>query len=551
MTPTRIGQFEIKHVLGTGGMGTVYAAIDTELGRWVAIKTLKPEISKNPAMSERFRAEGVSLGRLNHTNITTLYGMPRDGDELFLVMELVNGQTLDAVLSRTHRLGVPETLAIVVQTAAGLDYAHRMGVIHRDIKPSNLMLTETGVLKIMDFGIARIRGTQRLTQSGLLGTYAYLAPEQFRRAEGSERSDLYSLACVVYEMLSGNIPFDAPTEAEMMRGHLEVPARALKESVPDISDQINAAVSRALAKDPAERFANVEEFSEAIGASAYERTSQSIIRDRILSRVPAPARPTVQIDMPTGSARSSSGHADSGRSSAAMAGGGRSFTPRMAFVSGGAAVVAAGVALALWQPWESGQQSDEPVASASSTASPRAVGHVDAAIPDNFQKPSAAPAAVESASPGAFLPKSSEAADSPVFMPNPGAKPLAILSVAEVIARGLAPPELVAEAQRRFATGQEQQVNEAIDLLDYAAKTLHYPAASGAMARIYDPYQPKRPPGLQPDLGLAARYYSAADKGGDSSAAPERERFHQYLEGLARGSGTDASTAAFLLKRYW
>jgi serine/threonine protein kinase len=548
MTPTHIGQFEIKHVLGTGGMGTVYAAVDTELGRWVAIKTLKPEIGRNPAMQDRFRAEGVSLGRLNHTNITTLYGMPRDGDELFLVMELVNGRTLDAVLSRTQRLGVAETLAIVVQTAAGLDYAHRMGVIHRDIKPSNLMLTEAGVVKIMDFGIARIRGTQRLTQAGLLGTYAYLAPEQFRRGEGTERSDLYSLACVVYEMLSGAIPFDAPTEAEMMRGHLEVNARPLHEVIPGIDQKISAAVARALAKDPAQRFANVEEFSDAIGAASYERTSSGVIRDRILSRVPAPVRPTVQMDVLPGGTRSSGPSPGASRPGGANASRAQTAFMRgktLGFASAAVVSAAAVVWLALWPPWEGGDETRLPARPVPETN----LDHQPAPPPPRPSSP--VPATPRNEPSNGLLPRSSKSADTPDFIPNPVKPPLAMLNAAEVIARGLAPSDLVAEAQRRFATGQGQQVNEAIDLLEYAAKAFHYPPASGALARIYDPDQASRPQGLQPDLGLAARYYSAADKGGDTTSAPERERFRRYLEDLSHGHGMDASTAAFLLKQYW
>ncbi len=302
MTLSTIGQFEVRELLGSGGFGHVYAAVDSELGRWVAIKALRPEISGNTALVERFRAEGVSLARLNHPNITTLYALQRHGQDLFLVMELVNGRTLDAVLQRVRRLGVTETLAVIAQTAAGLGYAHRMGVIHRDIKPSNLMLTDTGVVKIMDFGIARIRGSRRLTQGGLLGTYAYLAPEQFTHAEGDERSDLYSLACVAYEMLSGNVPFDAQTEAAMMRGHLEQPPQPLRACLSDLDPRVDAAVLRALAKNPADRFETVEAFSDAIGAAAIVHQAVAIVHDQILSKIPAPPRPTMLAEpMPTGS----------------------------------------------------------------------------------------------------------------------------------------------------------------------------------------------------------------------------------------------------------
>src|SRR5580704_140809 len=293
-----IGQYEVKYELGRGAFGVVYAAVDAELGRWVAIKELHREISTNPALVERLRADAISLPKLNHPNITALYHLLHPQDEWFLVMELVQGQTLDKVLHRLRQLDLTETLAIIVQAAAGLGYANRMGVIHRDIKPSNLMLTDTGQVKIMDFGIARIRGTQRLTKSGLLGTYAYLAPEQFRGGEGTEQSDLYALACVAYEMLSGNIPFDAPTEAEMMRGHLELPARSLRDILPGLDPAIDDAIQRALSKDPAARFANVEEFSDAIGGAAIERQAQEIVRSKVLSRMPPPSRPTTLSVLP-------------------------------------------------------------------------------------------------------------------------------------------------------------------------------------------------------------------------------------------------------------
>ncbi|CAH2602461.1 Non-specific serine/threonine protein kinase [Rhodovastum atsumiense] len=292
--PATIGPFRIRQLLGSGGFGHVYAAVDPDLGRWVAIKALRPEIGGNKTLVERLRAEGVSLARLNHPNITTLYALQRDRrDLLFLVMELVKGRTLEDVLGQLGRLGVVETLAVVAQIAAGLGYAHRMGVIHRDIKPANLMLTDAGVVKIMDFGIARIRGTQRLTRAGLLGTYAYLAPEQFGRAEGSERSDLYSLACMVYEMLSGRIPFDAGSEAEIMRGHLELAPRPLRTWLPGLDPRIEAAVSRALAKNPAGRFPGVEAFSEALGAATLQQQAAEIVRQRIVAMLPAVSRPAV------------------------------------------------------------------------------------------------------------------------------------------------------------------------------------------------------------------------------------------------------------------
>jgi serine/threonine-protein kinase len=158
ITPRRIGPYEIHGLLGEGGIGQVYAAEDTLLGRQVAIKALRPEMSRDRNLIDRFYIEAKSLANLNHPNITTLYALQLEGQEAFMVMELVHGNTLNDVLARVHRLSLRETLAFVTQAVAGLGYAHRRGVIHRDIKPSNLMLTDEGVVKIMDFGIARVRG---------------------------------------------------------------------------------------------------------------------------------------------------------------------------------------------------------------------------------------------------------------------------------------------------------------------------------------------------------------------------------------------------------
>ncbi len=212
MTRQVIGHYEIQGLLGSGGVGYVYAALDRELGRAVALKALRPEFSSDPNFVERFRGEAANLARLNHPNITTLYSLHRgtapDRDDMVMVMELVHGQTLKNVLACSQRLGVEACLAVIAQAVAGLSYAHRLGVIHRDIKPSNLMLNEAGLLKITDFGIARVQGSERLTRDGsIVGTLAYIAPEQIKGSEGDERSDIYSLACVLYELLTGSPPF--------------------------------------------------------------------------------------------------------------------------------------------------------------------------------------------------------------------------------------------------------------------------------------------------------------------------------------------------------
>ena len=154
-----IAHYEVRELLGEGGIGQVHAGFDTTLEREVAIKSLRPELLNDRNFVDRFRAEATSLARLNHPNITTLYSLLPEGRNLYMIMELVRGDTLDALLKkRNGPFGIRESLAIVAQAADGLAYAHSMGIIHRDIKPANLMITESGLLKIMDFGIARVRG---------------------------------------------------------------------------------------------------------------------------------------------------------------------------------------------------------------------------------------------------------------------------------------------------------------------------------------------------------------------------------------------------------
>jgi serine/threonine-protein kinase len=279
----RIGTYEIRSLLGIGGIGEVYTAFDPELQRNVAIKTLRPEFSRDRTFLERFRAEAKSLGRLNHPNIATLHSLIKDGGTICMVMELVQGCTLENILTRKRRLEVSDSLAIMAQAIAGLRYAHQMGVIHRDIKPSNLMITDEGVLKLMDFGIARVHGSQRLTKHGdIVGTLAYAAPEQVRGHEGDRRSDLYSLAMVLYEMLAGRLPFEANSDYELMRQQVEGAPPEISYFRPDIGPTVSGALMRALSKEPGKRFSSVEEFGRALGTGSIHGEPAELIRQHLL-----------------------------------------------------------------------------------------------------------------------------------------------------------------------------------------------------------------------------------------------------------------------------
>jgi serine/threonine-protein kinase len=275
----RIGQFEVQELLGEGGIGQVYAARDTVLDRMVAIKSLRAELLSDKSFVARFRGEAKNLALLSHPNITTLYTLLEEGGSLYMIMEMVRGQTLEAILEqRGAPFTAEEALAIIAQAADGLSYAHEMGIVHRDIKPANLILTNTGLLKIMDFGIARAQGTQRMTRDGsIVGTLAYMSPEQCRGQEVDGRTDQYSLGIVLYEMLTGKVPFEATTDYELMQAHINSPPEWPSRRVPGIAPHAEKALMKALSKKAHDRFPTLTAFKEALGAPASRTEALSIV----------------------------------------------------------------------------------------------------------------------------------------------------------------------------------------------------------------------------------------------------------------------------------
>jgi tRNA A-37 threonylcarbamoyl transferase component Bud32 len=265
MTPRTVGNYRLVEKLGEGGMGTVYLGVDVMLERKVAIKMLLPEIASQRDIVERFRAEAVTLARLNHPSVATLFNFFREGNQYFMVMEYVPGRTLETVIRETGALSVDRTVAVMCKVLDGIEHAHELGVQHRDLKPANIMLLDSGGVKVMDFGIARLLGAARMTRSGrIVGTLEYLAPERVRGQEGDVRSDLYSLGIVLYEMLTGRLPFTSDSDYDLMRDQLEAPPPRLEALGARVPPAIDAAVMRALAKNPDERFPNAVEFRAAL-----------------------------------------------------------------------------------------------------------------------------------------------------------------------------------------------------------------------------------------------------------------------------------------------
>ncbi|MGY1795741.1 serine/threonine protein kinase [Geodermatophilus sp. SYSU D00525] len=263
------GRYRLDSVLASGGMGRVWRAHDTLLGRPVAIKVLRSEYTGDPSFLQRFRAEARHAAQLSDPHIAAVhdYGetVSADGEPLaYLVMELVVGEPLSAVLARTGGLDATETLRIVRQAAAGLATAHAAGVVHRDVKPGNVLVTPDGGVKITDFGIAWSASSVHMTQTGqVMGTAQYISPEQVQGAKASPASDVYGLGVVAHQCLTGRVPFDAESPVQVLLMHVQQQPPPLPAGVPA---DVRALVERAMAKDPAARFPDGAALRDAVDA---------------------------------------------------------------------------------------------------------------------------------------------------------------------------------------------------------------------------------------------------------------------------------------------
>ena len=260
----KVGDYEILAVLGAGGMGEVYKVRNVISDRVEAMKVLLPDLAGQQELAGRFLREIKVLAGLDHPNIAALRTAQYVGNQLIMVMELVEGTTL------AHRLNAgpfPEREAVdfVIQVLAALSYAHSRGIVHRDIKPANMMLTKAGVVKLMDFGIARAAGENKLTQTGsTLGSIYYMSPEQVTGQSLDARSDLYSLGVSLYELVTGLHPFEGDTGFTIMKGHIDGTFTPPRQVNPNLSSALNEVVLRSMAKEADERYQTADEFSTAL-----------------------------------------------------------------------------------------------------------------------------------------------------------------------------------------------------------------------------------------------------------------------------------------------
>jgi serine/threonine protein kinase len=265
------GRYRLEGRLGYGGMSTVRLALDLRLERQVAVKLLAEHLAEDPTFISRFQREAQAAARLVHPNIVQVFdsGQDESTGQYYIVMEYIEGQSCAEILRDDGWLEVDEAIAIIDQACEGLHYAHRHGVVHRDVKPGNLLRAREGEVKLADFGIAKATEQSSITQVGsVLGTAAYLAPEQARGEEAGPRADLYALGVVTYQLISGRLPYEASSLTELALKQQQEAPPMLDTLVAAVTPQLAEAVAISLALDPRERFQTAREMGRALGDGA-------------------------------------------------------------------------------------------------------------------------------------------------------------------------------------------------------------------------------------------------------------------------------------------
>lgn len=271
--PRRIGKYAVSGLIGQGAMGVVYRALDPDIHRPVAIKTIRQALHGDgggPAAAERFRHEARAAGRLNHPNIVSIYEYGQDdvGGELFIAMECIEGPSLAALAERGARLSLPDVMAVMLQLLDALQCAHEQRIWHCDIKPSNLLVTQEGRLKVTDFGIARIESADLTVRNAVWGSPGYMAPERYAGGALDQRVDVFSCGVLLYELLTGGAPFNGSASAVMYQVLQQEPPPPSTVPQSASTTAFDAVVARALAKHPGDRFTTAHEMRQALLAAA-------------------------------------------------------------------------------------------------------------------------------------------------------------------------------------------------------------------------------------------------------------------------------------------
>ena len=260
-----LNRYELLEKIGEGGMGIVYKAKCHLLNRFVAVKILKAELNNDEEFVARFKREGISVAKLSHPNIVNVHDVGTEDNTNFIVMEYINGKTLKQLIKENTRISADKTLDISLQIAKALECAHKNNIIHRDIKPDNILITEDNIVKVMDFGIAKVSDAQTITNSDkVIGTAHYFSPEQAKGNFVDGRTDIYSLGIVMYEMVTGKVPYNADSAITIAMMHIQEPVIPPKEVILDLPQNINQAILKAVEKEPINRFQTATEMVDIL-----------------------------------------------------------------------------------------------------------------------------------------------------------------------------------------------------------------------------------------------------------------------------------------------
>jgi serine/threonine kinase PknH len=258
------GRYRLFEVIGQGGMGTVYRAHDTEIGRDVAIKVLPPELATEPGYQERFRREAHTAARLAEPHVIPIYDTGEIDGRLYLVMPIIDGVDLESVLTTNGPMTPSRAVEVIEQLATALQTAHNAGLVHRDVKPSNALITANEFVYLIDFGIAHDASATKLTRTGsIVGTWAYMAPERFGSGTADARADVYALACVLYECLTGQLPYPGNSLEPLVAGHLTGPVPRPTVLNPALPAGFDHVIARGMAKDPQQRYQTATQLATA------------------------------------------------------------------------------------------------------------------------------------------------------------------------------------------------------------------------------------------------------------------------------------------------
>ncbi len=302
----QIGRYEILEEIGRGAMGVVFKGHDPLIGRLVAVKTITAGVAENPALLERFYREARAAGGLQHPNIVTIYELAESGGAPFIAMEYLEGESLEKIIARKPTLPLAIRLGYVLQTCRALDYAHRRGVIHRDVKPANIVVTRDGVVKVVDFGIARLTSSSQTQTGALLGTLAYMSPEQLRGQHAGARADIWALGVVLYELIAHQRPFTGDNHGALLMSILQKEPPSIRQAVPECPVALERVLLKSLRKNDQERYQSMEELLkdlENFNAALTGKVSQAAVEAQIPSRtMPQSSRPTPTIAIPPSAA---------------------------------------------------------------------------------------------------------------------------------------------------------------------------------------------------------------------------------------------------------